>query len=463
MVARIFSLVLVVLTLGSSAWAQVLDLPPRTYRGLFGGGPPPDPDRPRQDFLIHGDFLGGYEDNLVPQGANIYAVYPGGYTGFSDMTIRYSVGRLSQGLEITGSGFVNTYKDLGLGPSYGGTQTATYRSTVGRQTSIAINERLGYTPYFSLRLFDPAPIAPSGGDSQSGAPPTQAANPSTALAPTASWLTHISGSVNHSFTRTMEMSGGYSYDQQNYLQNVAYDSVAQAGALGFDDKLSKNVMLRASYRYSSSEFAQPNGLSWPLRTNTIEGGASYTKQLSRTRQFLIEGGVGAVQSHLLEVRTGLPIDDVSPSGYGTVRLDFGRSWSVAADYRRAVMALQGARPESFISNSATISLGGFVNKTMEAVVALGYSSGSNLPSPNVLELGTYDGYNGSAQVRFRLSRYLSALVNASRYQYLLNDVAAGSLGVPPRLDRNAIRFGVTWSLPLVGAYLDAPRPNAGGN
>lgn len=385
MTKRVLVLGLLALLIGSaSAGAQVLDLPPRPYRGLFGGGPSPDPNRSRQDFEIHGNFLGGYEDNLVPPGGNIFATYPSGYTGFSDATVRYTVGKLSRSLELGGSGFVNTYQNVGLGPSYGGFQTVMARSDLGRRTNIVVSERVMYSPYFSLRMFDPAPLAPVAGDSQPAGQPTQAANPLTALAPTGSWLTDVSAAINHNLTRSARVNAGYSFSAQRYLDNIGYNSTTNAGVLGWDESLTRTVGVRASYRYSSSEFVQPDGSDWPLRTNTIEVGPNYTKRLSRTRQIQFAGGAGAVQSHLVEARSGLTVDEWSPSGYGTVRLDLGRSWNVAADYRRTVAALQGTRPEAFVSDGATIVVGGFVSRTVETVFTVGYSNGSNLPSPNIL-------------------------------------------------------------------------------
>jgi len=445
----------------TSASAQVLDLPPRPYRGLFGGGPSPDPNRSRQDFEIHGNFLGGYEDNLIPPGGNIFATYPGGYTGFSDATVRYTVGKVSRSLELGGSGFVNTYRNIGLGPSYGGYQSLNARSDFGRRTTVVVAERVTYTPYFSLRVFDPAPLAPVAGDSQPAAQPTQAVNPLTALAPTGSWLTDVSAAMNHNLTRSARVNAGYSFNAQRYVDNVAYEATTHAGVLGFDESFTRTLSLRASYRYSSSENVQPDGLEWPLRTDTIEVGPTYTKHVSRTRKVQLSAGVGAVHSHLVEVRTGLLVDDWSPSGFGPMRVDIARSWNVSADYRRAVAALQGARPEAFVSDSASLVLGGFVSRTIETVFSVGYSTGSGLQSPSVLLLGKYEGYNGSAQVRFRVSRFLAVLVNGSRYQYELNAAASESLRVPPKLDRNAIRIGITWSLPIVGMYLDDPRATAG--
>ena len=445
----------------TSASAQVLDLPPRPYRGLFGGAPAPDPNRSRQDLEIHGNFLGGYEDNLVPPGGNTFLSYPPGFTGFGDATVRYTVGKLTRSLELGGSGFVNTYRNIGVGPSYGGYQMLNARTDLGRRTTLVVHERVTYTPYFSVRLFDSAPLAPVARDSQVAPAPTQATNPLTALAPTGSWLTNAAAALDHNFTRTVRMNAGYSFDQQRYVDNIGYDSTTHSGILGFDEDLTRTASVRASYRFASSEFVQANGSSYPLETNTIEVGPGYRKRVSRTRQIMFAGGVGAVRSHLVEVRSGLTIDEWSPSGYATMRYDLGRSWNVAADYRRAVAALQGTRPEAFVSDTASLVLGGFISRTVESIFTIGYSNGSNLPSPSLLELGKYEGFNGSAQVRFRASRFLSVLVSGSRYQYRLNAAAAESLRVPQQLDRNAIRVGITWSLPLVGTYLDDPRSTGG--
>jgi len=443
----------------TSASAQVLDLPPRPYRGLFGGAPAPDPNRSRQDFEIRGNFLGGYEDDLVPPGGNVFVSHPSGYTWFSDLRMRYFVGKPTRSLEIGGSGFMNTYRNIGLGPSYGGDQTLIFHSNLGRRTRLEMNERVGYTPYFSLRLFDPAPLAPVAGDRPAAGPATEASNPSTALAPTGSWLTNASAALSHNFTRSTRLNAGYTFDQQKYVESVGYDSTTHAAVLGFDESLTRNVSLRASYRFSSSEFTQPDELMWPLRMNAIEGGLSYSKHLSRTRVIQFTGGPGVVHSHLVEVVTGLPVDAWSPSGYATVRLDLGRSWSVATDYRRSVGPLQGVRPEAFVSDSATMTFGGFVSRRVETVVMAGYSNGST--SWSRLVPGKFDGYSGSAQVRFRLSRFLSALVSGSHYEYQLNAVAAASLRVPPHLNRNSLRVGITWSLPMVGTYLDDPRATSG--
>ena len=64
------------------------------------------------------------------------------------------------------------------------------------------------------------------------------------------------------------------------------------------------------------------------------------------------------------VRAGLDVVDrttrvaytfMAPSGYGSVRVDIGRSWNVYGDYRRNVSTPQGATPEPFVTGAAVVS------------------------------------------------------------------------------------------------------------
>src|SRR5689334_13661492 len=118
----------------STAGAQVLEPPPRPSRGLFGGGPPPDPTRSRQDLDLDGSILGGYDDNLVsPAGGNAFVPHPSGYIAFSDVALRYSAGRPERSFQFGGRGFMNTYRNAGIGPSYGGEQTMSAHTPLGRR------------------------------------------------------------------------------------------------------------------------------------------------------------------------------------------------------------------------------------------------------------------------------------------------------------------------------------------
>src|SRR5206468_1813693 len=93
----------VVLWSAGPAGAQVVQPPQRPNRPQLGGGPPPDPNRSRQELSFQGNIMGGYDDNLTgPAGDDALTSHPSGYVGFGDATARYFVGKSSNWFEMTG-------------------------------------------------------------------------------------------------------------------------------------------------------------------------------------------------------------------------------------------------------------------------------------------------------------------------------------------------------------------------
>jgi hypothetical protein len=419
---------------------------------LFGGGPPPDPTRNRRELGLSGSLLGGYDDNLVPPGGGDPVVsYPSGYTGFGDAGLRYWVGRDVRSLEVKGRGFMNTYRNVGVGPSYGAEQSIRARTTLGRRTDFDVAQDLRYDPYFSLGLFGAiqAPDLPGTPDS----------NPTSALTETRSWTVNTSSGLTHRWTRRTKMDLGFSFNKQSYVQQRAFDSRAVAGSFALERLLNLTTSVRGAYRPSDTQYTQLDGNTLPLRTQTMEVGISYRRRLSPTRQIVFTGGGGPLHVSTLSPFTRVPGEFWRPSGYGTARLDFSRSWSVAADYRRSVTVLQGINPDPFVTDAALVSAGGLVRRWLETVFTAGYSNGQagfGLGDTPGGSGGSYDGYTASAQARLRMSQLWSAVVSFNHYQYYLNTAASQLLGVAPQLHRNAVRVGLAWSLPLYGRYLATP-------
>ena len=67
------------------------------------------------------------------------------------------------------------------------------------------------------------------------------------------------------------------------------------------------------------------------------------------------------------------------------------------------------------------------------------------------EVGEFDSYTLSSQVRVLLTQGWSAMASYTFYRYTLNAVASQNLLLPPRLDRGTTFFGLTFRVPLVGA------------
>src|SRR5262245_21525289 len=114
---RLFALpVLLGLALPVAATAQLLERPRRPFTGLFGGGPPPDPTRPRQELTLTVNLLGGYDDNLSLTGTDTNRPPDpnqdkAGYTRSGDVLLRYWRGTTQRSFEIEGRGYVNSYSN----------------------------------------------------------------------------------------------------------------------------------------------------------------------------------------------------------------------------------------------------------------------------------------------------------------------------------------------------------------
>jgi hypothetical protein len=421
--------------------AQVVEAPPRPVRGVFGGGRPPDPTRTRQELFTQFTLLGGFDDNLSDgEGAGSFQPRESGYMGYGDAAVRYFVGRDVRSFDVNTRGFMNTYRNAGVGPSYGGDLTASGRANLGRSSNITASQTVRYSPYFTLGTF--GALRGELGAANPDANPTNAVNERDR-----SWVLDSSAQFHHDWTRGLGMDAGYSLSRTTYVRGLAFDSLTHSVSLGAGQEIGRSGSIRGAYRRSDSDHDQQDGGTIPLINDTIDVGFAYQHDLSPTRRFSYAFGSGGIRVETLDSATRTPIEYWSPSGYATLRLDFGRSWNVSADYRRAVSVLQGLTPESFISDTGTLRAGGFLGSRVEAVVIAGYVNGQ---AGNGLE-GRYDGYTGTGQLRFLLTRWWAGLVSFNHYQYRLNTVASESLRVPAEMHRNAIRVGLSWSVPLVGS------------
>jgi len=430
--------------------AQVLQPPPRPYRGLFGGGPSPDPTRTRQELTLRGNLLGGRDDNLAPPGTGeAVDAHPSGYLGFGDAMLRYWFGRDVRWLDVSARGYTNSYRNIGVTPSYGGDMSARARTTVGRMNEIALSENVRYAPFFSLGVF--APLADASG------PDNPDANPTNALRETGSWANEASAAFSRRWTRKTRTEVGYSFNQQTYLDDAAFDSRVHGGQFAVERSIGRTVGIRAAYRRFDGEFTPQHADAIRNLSQTTDVGLLYQRRLSLTRQVSMGAGAGALHLDTVDAASRQPIKYWAPSGYATVRLDFARSWGVSGDYRRSLTVLQGVAPATFVTHAGTVTAGGYLARWLEGVVTTAYSNG--IAGQQTADgLGKYDGLSGSAQLRFRLLRWWSSVVSVNHYRYHLNDAASRSLRITPSLDRTAIRVGFSWLLPLYGSTSEQAEP-----
>lgn len=429
--------------------AQVLQPPARR------GGAPPDVNRLRQELSLGLSLLGGYDDNLIaPLRGSVVGLIgsprPSGYVGFSDATLRYWLGHRVRSLDINGRGYGNTSHNLGLNPSYGGEVSASARTAIGRRTQLAASQHISFDPFFTLATFGPL-------QGVAGAYVPNS-NPTNALAEHRSRTSSTTGSLTHQLTRRTSTDVSYVFQERTDSDGVSLDSRAQAGSLAISRLFGRRLGLRASYQYSDGRYIRQDGLRRDVNNQGIDIGLHYSRNLSPTRSVSFSGGAGATQVDTLHGLTLEPLHYWAPSGYASARIDFRRSWSIAADYRTAVSVLQGVNPNLSTVNAAAFHVGGLIIDRIQGVVAGAYSTGTVGAGP--VGAGHYETSTGTAQLRIQLTRSWSSIVSYTRFDYRLNSVASHALGVISEVQRNAVRVGFAWSVPLVGSRVPRPVPSA---
>jgi hypothetical protein len=459
-----------VLLCATSSFAQVAQPPPRPSRPRFGGGPAPDPNRVRHDLLFDASLLGGYQDNTTPFGTKTTGVppRPSATITAGSLGLQYSVGTQTKGFDLTGRGtasYASTYRAAGQPPGYGGDLAASGQVGLGRHTRLAAFQSVQVSPFASLGIFGGL-----NGNLASGTPsnafrgtiPGVEANLANALFEGMTWATHTAGSLDHEWTRRMSTVVGYMFNRQAHEDRTLLDNRTHVGRLSFNRKVGRSGTVTASYSGSVADVVQ-RGRSATTENHTIRLGGGFSREISRTRTLSISGGSGG--SHIdsrgpqvVRQRYWLP------NAYGTANLDVGRSWTVAVDWRQSANHVPSPvfGPQTFLSRSANVSLGGHIRERIELVFSAANSNGTlgrRLPG----EEGEYKGYTGNAQVRVGLTRWWSAIASINHYQAVLSGAAAALLETSEHFHTNSVMVGFGWSVPLFSTASERGRPRSGRN
>ena len=429
---HLIPVVLPVLLLARTSNAQLSDTGPRPS------------NRTEQRVSLRASVVTGYGDNLTSDGTGALS-YPRGYIGTSDAALTYSIGRASRSLEVNGRGLVNAYPNTGVRPSYGAGLGVSGRTLIGRRNELAGSQNGQYDPFFPLGA-----LGPAGSDAGTGVPDSDPAN---VLADRRLLTTSSVVSLTRHWTRRTTTDLRYSLVRQTFAGRGESDGPGgsdgrtHAGSLAIDSALGRNGGVRATFQQSDARFVQSDGGTLPTRSRGVDLGFRYGRALSRTRGIALSGGIGAAQVDTIDVVTREGLRSAIPSGYGTISIDLGPSWAIAADYRRSVSMLHGSiSSEPFVAHEGTIRAGGPLTPRLRGGVTASYSNGLTLRESGEGP-GRYDLYRGTAHVEFRLTAWWSAVVRVNHYRHHANSVGGESLGLAPTMHRNAVTAGFTWVFP----------------
>jgi hypothetical protein len=432
--------------------AQVSERPPRAFRGLFGGSRSANPARSRQELTLSSNFLGGFDDNLNPQGgggiADLLVPQQSGYTGFGDLSLRYWRGDARRSLTIDGRGYGTAYSIGGTAPALGANLNVEAASDFARRNRMEFAQNVSSEPFVELGAYGSID-ADVGADAPDN-------NPTNGLGPRRSWSMSSTASYSRRWTPRRITSMTYNYMKRDYADAFGYDNATHTAQAGYEHGLRRGSSLQTSYQYAHATFVDTGGHGTPMQDHSLTTTYQYEKRFSSTRTMSFAAGMGATHSTTISSITREPRKYWAPNGHGTVRLDIGRSWNISGDYRRALTVLDGISPQAFYTNAAMARVGGFLlGPRLDAMLSAAYADGQASEGQN--EAGRYRSYNLGVQVRSAFSSWCATVVSYSYYDYQLGNVVNLPAGFPTGFSRHAVRVGLTLWVPLYGSYTDRPR------
>jgi hypothetical protein len=439
--------VFAVLLTAAGASAQVLTPPPRSSDGLFGGAA----TRPNEaSHELGADLmgLGSYEDNLSGGGGGTSGSTGGGFAdprgsgtaGLFSANLRYRYGKASQFVEAGSNGYVHSFRGLDVRPMYGGSLDIRGGSDLGRMVSFSAGASAQYQPTFMLTA---DPIVPIGipGDAIAPSDPTNGVAELQSRSGALDSMLELTWNPRH---RTSS-SFGYQVNRMQGLQTTT-DSRGHGEYLSHYWGIRRTVALQMDYQHLHQSVESVLEPERPTDSHTGRLNLEWHKRLSRTRSISLGVGSGAMQISTVSVFDNRPFDYLAPSYSGRARVDLGRTWSVSADARRDVTVLEGVTPQSFLTDVATLWLGGNIGESW--VIALNGSFARG--NPHEGENGSMESTNAIAQLQYVFATCCTLVSTYSRYTHFLRNLVELSAGFPSRVERNSVRVGMTLSLPLYG-------------
>lgn len=435
----VVSSLLVVLMHGASGVAIAQSQ--RPYKGLFAKSGSVDAAATHElDLTL--SAAEAYDDNLAAETGSVTPTGPtvsGFYSMFlADAAYNWHGRRLQFG--ATGGTAVRYYNDTDA-------TEASFTTGVGvtvelaRRSSLSANQSVAYSPSYLYGLF-PSVVTAAPGDSIPVAPDYAVNNSS-------SYAYGTSVSLSHGLTRRGTLSGSLEYQRTDFLEELhnRRDISSTGARVQFAQGVSRNASLRMGYQYRTGNFGYAIADSGKTTEHSVDVGVDYTRPLSPTRRMTLSFGLGPSFTDA----PSLPLLGVGSDRQYGVRGDvsfsyqLSRTWETRASYERGLQYVpELASAVTTDGISGTVS--GLLTARTDFSAGAGYSSGA---PAGIRNTQTFDTYTASARVRQAIT---STLALYAEYLYYFYDfgVTALPLGVPPSMERNGVRLGVTLWLRTTG-------------
>jgi len=372
----------------------------------------------------------GPSDALVSGGSTMFM----GHTEYHWQSSRVQVG-------ATGESALRHYNQLAqLKPfSYSGGIGLSAR--LGGRTTLLANQTAAYSPSYLYGLF-PSTAADSPGDAIPAAPDYAASD-----------FDSFTYGTTVALTQGLTPRSRFSASGEIRYTDIAHETatlgdVNSQGIRGeFSHNLALHTAVQIGYEFRAGTFGY-GGVVAPGASATeqrILVGFEHSRQLSATRRMIFDANLGSsVVSPSASADGSDPRRKYLPSGDVTVAWQFSESWQARAAFRRGLEYVPGLS-EPVFANGFTADVGGLLTSRLDCTASARYSRGASAFNRDAL---AFDTYGADLRIRFAVTRTL-AVYGAYLYYFYDFPRAALAPGVPPSLERNGVRAGLTLWIPAV--------------
>ncbi len=398
---------------------------------------------PDQSFDLSLTLVGAYDDNILAEtgSPNPSAPAVGGFfTMFGAESAYEWRGKRSQ-FGATGGTVVRYYSDSQSVSASAGAGVG-FSTELARRTTFSANQTFAYSPSYLTGLF------PTAATSSPGDLPPLGAN--YTVDDSSSYQYASSLGVSRGVTRRGTLSASVDYVFTDYVAAVAgrEDLAVTRARVEFSRGMTRNASLKVAYRFANGDMGTGVVGVLPGQKTTEHGfdvGVDYSRPLSATRRFTLAFGVGSSAadvplSELVSASGGVQHRAI---GDASVGYQFNRTWETRASYRRGLQYVPELA-EPVFTDGISMSLTGLLTQRMDFAAGAGYSSGE---SAVYRSAAAFDTYTANARVRRAVTRTLAIYLEYVYYYYDF-DRAQVQPGVPPQMERNGVRAGLTLWVPV---------------
>lgn len=394
-----------------------------------------------QSLTVSGNLAAGYDDNAGSQSGSVGAggVAPtAGTTGLADVMVEYLRKAPRRYIGIRTLGSVVMYPDYLEKPAPGMKARVFGSTQLGRSNTLEASTQVRYEPLFTA-VQDPISV---GGTADVMATEVVAGVPATGLFERRSWVSSNKAYLTRDWTRSDRTVVSYLYFVQQFVDHSGDNRYHQAAAQ-YSHRVGRRTDIGVGYSYQNGHSTDQSGIAYPSTHEIVSGQLTSSKLLGGRRQLSFSSAVGATRVSGIDTQTRRPFGRWAPSGSIGAAVDLTRRWKLEGGYRRDYSVLQGVGGQIYATDSVFLGATSRLSSRVEVGVSGNVGQGRTLVG--LLTSDTFKLYGTAVDAHIALTSTLATVVSFTNYSQRFSNPALLPLGFPPRYDRKAITFGLTFS------------------